>query len=61
MSTELSMLDKAEKGESHGDLVQEKPGRSYGKDIHSAFERTARPQPTMAQAQIEDLGEQIFP
>lgn len=59
MSTELSMLDMAERGESQGDLVQEHPEWNYGKNIHTAFERTAQPQPTMAQAQVEDLGEKI--
>lgn len=58
MSTELSKLDKAERGESH-DLVGGKSGRNYGKDIHSVFERAA--QPTMAQAQMEDLGKKNVP
>lgn len=59
MSTEFAKLDMAERGESHGDLVQGQPGPNHGKNTHFAFERTVQTQPTMAEAQVEDLGEKI--
>lgn len=57
MPHELSVLDKAERGEWHGSLVEDSPGQVDG---CRTFESMAQPQPTAVQAQREELGGQIF-
>jgi hypothetical protein len=61
MSTELSMLDLAERGESHGDLVGGHLRQPDGRHSHPTFEPIAQTRPSVVQEQNEDLGEGLSP
>lgn len=55
--TELSVLDKAERGDSHGKLVEESPSHVAGRETHRTVEPIGQPQVSEVQAQDERLGE----
>lgn len=61
MATDLSMLDMAERGDSHGSLVQETPRQVGGREAHRTFEPMAQSQESVesvVQGQDGGLGEQ---
>lgn len=55
--TEISMLDKAERGDSHGDLGEDAPRQIDGRESHRTSESMAQPQASVVQVQTEGLGE----
>lgn len=57
MPTELSVLDKAERGDSHGKLVEESPSHVGGRDARRTVDPIGQPQVSEVQTQDERLGE----
>lgn len=57
MPTELSVLDRAERGDSHGKLVEESPSHVAGREAHRTVEPIGQPQESEVQTQDERLGE----
>lgn len=56
MSTELSVLDMAERGDSHGKVVEENRSHVEGRGAHRTVEPIGPPQVSEAQTQDETLG-----
>lgn len=51
------MLDKAERGDSHGKLVEESLSHVEGREAHRTVEPIGQPQVSEVQTQDERLGE----
>ena len=61
MSTEISMLDMVEKGESHGGFVEGHPRQACGEDTHRTFEPMVPSPSSVDQAQDKNLGKEYSP
>lgn len=57
MPTELSVLDKAERGDSHGKLVEDSPSHAEGRAAHRIVEPIGQPRVSEVETQDERLGE----
>lgn len=57
MPTELSVLDKAERGDSHRELVEESRAHIKVRESHRTVEPMDQPQVSEVQTQDERLGE----